>query len=164
MDNKIIAAIIAGIFALVSPIVTLFVKRLLDERSFRPISKSRRQALIGNWKGIGKQDEGPDGIPIEFPIDLDIAAGNRIVTGVFSTHLQTPQGSSIGIFELNGGFLYDKYLRLNYTAKDTSRIHFGAFVLELGSKGRTLAGKLVGYGADSEKIVFGTIEAKKIVS
>ena len=56
---------------------------------------------------------------------------------------------------MTGGLVHNRFLQLNYLSADPTIVQFGSIVSEIDSRGTTMSGKLVGYGAYSEKIVSG---------
>lgn len=64
-------------------------------------------------------------------------------------------------FRLRGGFLHDRFLRLEYENRDNAAIQFGSVVAELSADGKTISGGYIGFGAQSQRIVTGTIALTK---
>ena len=160
MDPAIIAAVIGSVFAVLGPVITLFVTRYLDNRDKLPLSTSRQAIIKGQWQGTIQQIDGHAGTA---PITMTFVAKRKKVYGVIRIqYLENrfrPAYDAEHDFE--GGFLYERYLRLDYVSKTRRRLQFGAIILELAPSGETLSGKLVGYGAFSKEIVSGYIELKR---
>lgn len=161
MDPAIIAAIIGSVFAVLGPIITLLITRYLDNRGNLTISTGRQAIINGQWKGMLKQLDGRSGIA---PITVTFVAKRKKVYG--STLIQWPADQHSAAydaeFDFEGGFLYERYLRIDYVPKKRHRIQFGAMVFELSPTGETLSGKFVGYGAFSKDIVSGYIELERV--
>lgn len=160
MDPAIIAAIIGSIFAVLGPIITLLITRYLDDRDKLTMSTGRQAIISGQWKGTLNQVDGRSGVA---PITVNFVAKRKKIYG--STITQWPGGTDRAAYDteytFEGGFLYERYLRVDYVSKKRHRIQFGVIVLELSPTGETLSGKFVGYGAFSEDIISGYIELER---
>jgi hypothetical protein len=62
---------------------------------------------------------------------------------------------------MSGGFLHDRFARLQYTSKAKGSVHFGAMILELSPAATELKGRFVAFGAFSQEIVSGPIQLVK---
>jgi hypothetical protein len=62
---------------------------------------------------------------------------------------------------MTGGFIFDRFARLEYASKFPGSIWFGAMILELSPDAKELKGNFVAYGAYSQRIVTGPIEFRK---
>lgn len=160
MNPTIVAAIISGLFALVSSILTLTLKKYFDQRPINTIPAGRRQAITGTWKGKIYQEKGPKGEPIEYPGELKLKAGRKIVSGEFNIESGLTSKEDKISFNASGGFLYDNFLQLNYFSKDKSKIHFGTVILKLNADATKLDGKFCGYGRITEDIISGIVKTE----
>ena len=161
MDASIISAIIAGVVAIIGPIITIFVKKYLDTRSKLSIPAERRQAITGRWKGIVHQVIKLSDRPVEIPVIVNLVAGRKIVSG--RIHIETVwEGEKRKAdFNASGAFIYGAFLHLSYTPSDSSVMQFGSLVLQLDPTGTVLEGRFAGYGQISKAIVGGTIRLEK---
>jgi hypothetical protein len=121
-------------------------------------AKSRVGTMNGVWKGTIHQSYYFDEGPISYPVELNLKVSAEGVFGG-SVLIQLPHGESY--FRLTGGFLFEKFIQFSYRSTDPGTIQFGSAVLELDSLGKTLKGKFIGYGARTQSIVDGTVEAYK---
>jgi hypothetical protein len=162
MDPTIVAAIIAlaGTFGL--PIATYIGTRYFDNRDKQVITSGQRAEISGRWEGTTSQENG-EYSGISLPIVLTAVAKGKTVTGKF--HVQYPgradRPAEEDEFTLQGGFLYDRFLQLDYISTNKHRIQFGSIILELSPIGEGLSGRYAGYGALSKQIVSGNIELRR---
>lgn len=162
MDTTIIAAIIGGVFTVVGPIATFLVTRYIDNRDKQVMSFGRRAVMSGKWSGTTTQESG-NYSSFALPIFLKTVANRKTIKGEF--RVQYPEYKNRPAhedeFSFQGGFLYDRFLQLDYISKTEGRIQFGSAILELSSSGEVLLGKYAGYGAFSKQIVTGSLELKR---
>ena len=157
----VVAALIAGGVAMTSPIITFIVTKAYEKRFLERMPKGRQKALTGKWSGVGYQEIGPDGQPLDAKLSLDLIANGKTVTGTGDYTFRL-RGTDYHIrIVLDGGFFHDRFLKLDYKNADNTAVQFGAIITELSSEGRTLRGYYVGYGAISERPVCGTLEVQK---
>jgi hypothetical protein len=123
----------------------------------------RRRALHGRWRGSFVQNM-PGGRG-EASLVLDIKAGLRIITGDVAYDGSAEIGGTVhqmqGAFTVRGGFIHDRFLKLDYRQKDRDVVQFGSVVLDLHPDGRTLTGKGVGFGSKTRMIVAVEISLEK---
>jgi hypothetical protein len=63
---------------------------------------------------------------------------------------------------MSGGFIFDRFVRLEYGSKTPGSVWFGSMILELSpADAKELKGNFVAYGAYSQRIVTGPIEFRK---
>ncbi|SEH06301.1 Uncharacterised protein [Candidatus Venteria ishoeyi] len=62
---------------------------------------------------------------------------------------------------LTGGFLHERFLKLDYKNTNLAAVQFGSSLLTLSSDGTKLNGRFLGYGAKTERLVFGEIKLQK---
>jgi len=77
----VVAALIAGGVAMTSPIITFIVTKAYEKRFLERMPKGRQKALTGKWSGVGYQEIGPDGQPLDAKLSLDLIANGKTVTG-----------------------------------------------------------------------------------
>jgi hypothetical protein len=155
----VIAAWIAGTFAIVAPIITYFVKRAADTYLFQSISKDRRAAIEGHWTGsMGQEFRGHQ---VAYTGMLQLEVHGRTLRGMLHVTLKFGGQTFEPIFDMSGGFLHDRFARLQYTSKAKGSVHFGAMILELSPAATELKGRFVAFGAFSQEIVSGPIQLVK---
>ena len=127
-----------------------------ERTEYLPLA-DRAHLFAGTWMGTYHQAEGPEGVPVDGSVQLVFEKPDRILTGIGTLAFKRSDGT---VFNLNikfhGGFLHNRFLKLEYENVDTGAVQFGTFVAELSPDGRRISGKYVGYGAQSERIVTGT--------
>lgn len=162
MDTTIIAAIIGGVFTVIGPVATFLVTRYVDNRDKQVMSFGRRAVMTGKWNGKTTQEFG-NYSSIALPIALDLVANRKTIKGEF--RVQYPEYENKPAhedeFSFQGGFLYDRFLQIDYISKTEDRIQFGSAILELSPSGEILLGRYAGYGAFSKQIVAGSFELKR---
>ena len=151
----------AIITAIIGPLLTYFIRDWHKNKPLKIIRAGRRKALNGNWQGSAYQEIGPDGNPLDAKLHYTLTASRKIVrgSGIYSLKLKDKDQSRN--FTASGGFLHDKFLKLDYKNTDDSAIQFGSAILELSADGKKLTGLYLGYGATSERLIHGTIELEK---
>ena len=159
--STIIGAI--GIIAtLCAPIVGVITVEWSKNRHLNKISEDRKAALEGDWVGTGIQEVGPDGSgPFPTKVFARCEVSKREVVGNFNYQYELNNKRISLDMKLTGGFLYDRYLRLHYNNQKATIINFGSAVLELDASAMKLSGRFVGYGSNTEGLVFGSIELHK---
>lgn len=70
--------------AILTPRITFVLTRVFDYHKFTAPSGDRRKALDGWRTGMTRQEESPDGGPVECPVAVAIAAGRYVGYGAFS--------------------------------------------------------------------------------
>jgi len=128
------------------------------------IDHERREALKGQWKGSARQEIGPDGNPIDYAVTSRVTATSHVIQAEAQLHFQMQGQKYTEHLQITGGFLHDRFLKLEYKISDRpGSIQFGLMILELDPSGRTLSGHFLSYGAESQHIVSGTIQLQKDV-
>ena len=162
MDAKIVAAIVSGLFVLISPILTLFIKKYIDDLQILPISAGRRCALKGFWKGTIKQEQKLNDTSLNFPANIEITTKGKRIFGVLNIQFEWNGENRNVSFDCKGGFYFNDFLQLNYLPNNSPTRQFGSMILMLDSIGDRLEGRIIGYGIRTRKIVSGTIIFEKI--
>jgi hypothetical protein len=170
-NNPLIAALIVlctivtaviGFWQTASPVLVYFVTRPADTL-FDPIKADRVAAIEGSWSGTIQQEF--YGHEVTYSGDLDLEVHGKTVGGILKTDLMDkdcPNGRCQSTFVMAGGFIFDRFTRLEYGSKTPGSVWFGAMILELSpADAKELKGNFVAYGAYSQRIVTGHVEFRK---
>jgi hypothetical protein len=130
------------------------------DRAFQHISRDRRAAIVGKWSGTMEQDF--RGRKVTYPGDLVFAVHGRELRGTLHVTLVAAGERLSPTFNLSGGFLHDRFARLDYVSQTKGTVHFGAMILELSPAADALTGRFVAFGAYAQQIVFGPIRLVKV--
>jgi hypothetical protein len=125
------------------------------------ISHQRRTVLTGSWSGTGLQKKGPGNKSLKFPFEMHLSVSGRVVQGTGSAQFKLMDEEINARFEVHGGFLLDRFLKLDYRNSDGSVVQFGSFVLLLDDGEKLLTGTLAGYGFKSKRPVAVELELRK---
>ena len=161
MNNSELFALLGVIGTFVVPIVAIYLQKENDRKSLIVLSESRRIALKGDWEGVFKVIYSVNEEYIHQPFKMKLFPGRKLIKGTVEfKSIYSQDRDELVNFILIGGFRYDRFLVLDYNNK--KRIQFGTLLLELSPSNIKLHGRLVGFGALSEKILFGEVEIQKI--
>jgi hypothetical protein len=128
---------------------------------YQPLG-GRAAALRAGWKGTFQQIAGPDGAPIDGPVRFSFEPKVTTVSGIWELEWHRADGTCVNLsFRLHGGFLDNRFLRLQYETNDGSALQFGSILAELSPDGSVISGRYLGYGAYSGKIIGGTIDLRR---
>jgi len=156
MDPAVVAAWIGGGFSIVGPIATFFAMKAYEGRFLEPLQADRKRALAGQWRGTIVQTS----LMSDLSVSLEVSG--RKITGAAELRFVLKGQDRHLVLRLVGGFLHDKFLKLDYTKKNNDgSIQFGSLIVELSSDARTLHGEYVGYGSITNAIVSGAISLSK---
>jgi hypothetical protein len=162
MNPTIIAALIGGLFSIASIIVTFVITRISDSDIWA--TRNLRQiALDGRWEASFHQVVGPEGAPIDFLGTITFKSNHRAIQGegTIERAMQNEKFSMDGTF--TGRFIHDRFLKADYQIKNQPGVvQFGCMLAELSPNGHLLTGHFLGFGALSQKIVWGTVEVRKV--
>lgn len=153
MDAQIVAAIIAGGVAIVSPFLTYAITRAKDHKILGRV-KGQRKAVIGLWKGQIGQPFNSEVIASD--IEITFKAASKLVEG--DAQLMYARDHSLMHLKFNGGFFYERFIRFDYHNQDDVVLQFGGAILELSADGKTMTGKFCGYGSKTGAIVSGDVQ------
>ena len=159
MSPQVQAAIVSGLFTIFGGLITFFVTKAYEQRYLLPIGSERKKSLIGYWKGKVTQP----GIG-EYEIDMSISITKHKVLAVAKIQHIQDGNSQIIPLTLEGGFLYEKFLKMDYKNDDKANIQFGSITLDVSPNSKRMKGKFSGYGSISESVVGGDIFLEKHVS
>jgi hypothetical protein len=157
--GHILAAIVVGVLT--------FVATMIYQTRFFARLTGRSREVSGEWQGVLEQVV--NGVLTKRHLELTLKLGLwKSVKG--SAELSGPTGghgskgadpNTADRFQLAGGFLYERFLSLDYKCTDKQRIQFGSTFFQLSATGETLKGKYLGFGPADENIVVGNIELAK---
>jgi hypothetical protein len=119
----------------------------------------RIQGLEGYWEGTVNQQDGPDGVPIEFPIDVtfDVISWQDI-RGEFRYSYKGVKT----VLEAIGEAIDNRIINLQFIDINKSVIRFGTFMLDFGHLGESLDGHFVAYAAERKAIVTGRVTLYRV--
>ena len=115
------------------------------------------RTLEGMWVGHAHQPSGPRGMPIDLPLNVIFSLINGRCDGEATYEFE-------GVFstlKLSSRSLKSRYIVWNFYDTDERVIRFGTFLLQLSADGKRLEGKFLGYAAEMEDIVTGSIKLTK---
>lgn len=159
MDSTILAAIIGGLSTVGAGILAVLATRLLDNPM--GIKKNVRQAtLAGHWDGTVHQEK-PQ--VIDFQFTLQLKSKGRTVRGEGTVHGIYQNSTIAEPLTCFGGFVHDRFLKLEYELETRpGSIQFGFTLLELSPDGQALNGPFLGYGAlVTRDMVNGTLHLQR---
>jgi len=160
MNPAVAAALITGpVTAALTAVLTYFLSEDRLQRS--KLTKARRSALTGRWRGTLSQEVGVRATPADAKLELELRCGWRTVRGAGVLRVVSDGGVRSTVFHLRGGFLFDRFLRMEYKNTKGHVVQFGSVVLELLAEGDELDGRYAGYGSISSTLVSGTVRLKK---
>jgi hypothetical protein len=157
METPIIAGLVTGTAAIVSPVTAYFVKSLFETRNWTKL-RGRRKAVIGIWDGTISQET--VGTPMLINIRMQFTAGGRKVKG--NCQLTSPVNNRYMKLDFIGGFYHADFMKFDYLNHDNSVVQFGSAVLFLSPDGRNLTGRFAGYGSTTNSIVSGEVDLNKL--
>lgn len=154
MIPDVSAEIVKGVFAISGSLITFFLMKYYEQRQLLPVGSARRKALCGNWKGqVTQRSIGT----YEVEMSLD-SKGSKIIGKGW---LRNSKINSLIALEMEGGFLYENYLKLEYKNADSAHIQFGSMIFEVSPCSKKIEGKFSGYGSVSKAVVGGDISLEK---
>ena len=121
----------------------------------------RIQSLDDYWEGIVKQQDGPAGVPIEFPIRVRLHyISLQKVRGKFSYYWNDNKT----VLEAEGKAVDNRIIVLEFKDAKKSIIRFGTFMFDFDHLGESLDGHFVAYAAERKAIVTGSITLYRVTS
>lgn len=121
----------------------------------------RAAALSGDWAGTYEQSSAK-GKSVSGRVSFNLKPKKRLIEGSGQMQETLPDGKTVTVhFKIRGGFLHDRFLRLEYENSDDSAVQFGSVIGEFAPDGRSISGTLVGFGAHTGEIVTGGIKMQK---
>lgn len=157
MDSAVTAAVIGGLSTISASVLTLLVQGYLRSKKHVLPPNDRLAAIEGTWSGLTQQDRGPEGQPIAVELEAKLAVRRRSISGT----AKVKWAKILLDVNLTGAFVTDSIIKLEYASTVSGVMNFGVLFLALSANGQTLKGMMLGYGSESERIVFGTTEVTK---
>ncbi len=167
MDSTLIAAGIAAVTAIIAAIISPMVSVWLKNRKYLSLIPSpplvRKKSLYGTWKGELIQKVGCVQLCKTHEITLTFEANTNPIVGsfklVFNKDSKVETDDDMQVFNT----IYDgRILKFDYSNKDGTTIHFGSMYAELSASGSNITGHFLGFGRISEMFVNGDINLNKM--
>jgi hypothetical protein len=149
------------LIGLVAAAITAAAKAVWDRIPYQTISKARNKMLKGRWEGFSRPVDAPAGFPTEIPITFEFTPGWWRTVRAESQFSSPDTSRGPVINDYRGGFYQQKYLTLSYRKRDRGVTGFGAVILELSADGRTLEGRILGYGSHTQSLFFANLTLQK---
>jgi len=100
---------------------------------------------------------------IEYKVSARITATSRVIRAEATLYYQFGELEMSDVIEIFGSFAYDRFLKLEYRAKNKPEaIQFGYLILELSANGRRLYGRFLSYSPHLQCITYGIGDLHKI--
>ena len=158
MDSTVLAGIIGGCCTVGGSIAAVIATRVLDNpMGFK--RHTRQASLAGHWDGTVQQE----GISEAFRITFRLTPMSRTIRGEGEVRLVYDKRAMTEPLTFFGGFVHDRFLKLEYEMQaQPGSVQFGFTLLELSPDGQTLSGPFLGYGAlITRGMVSGTLQLHK---
>jgi hypothetical protein len=155
MSSSVITALIAALATIVAAIIP----RVLDNLRYAPLVHKRQNQLKGSWRGTTTQsyETGNKQIVVELTIEM------RSTWRKVSMDALVKGGGTELKVRADGGFIWGDYIKLDYESKDPAIKNFGSMILHLHANGKSLKGRMIGFGSESEQLVHGSVVLEKIL-
>lgn len=163
MDNTIIVALIGLVGTIASAAISAGWFKSRNLRFYNTPDEAKRKKLEGTWTGKQQQAHGPAGTPIEYDTALDIHWSGKIAKGKYRFTYNTANGTIDETLPFRGGFMYGRFLKLNYYDNTSGKTQFGALILELDENAAELKGMDLGFGYTTKDIVSSHLSLHKVV-
>jgi hypothetical protein len=111
--------------------------------------------LVGTWHGELTQST------LAANVELQLRTSGKKVIGNAELRFTFDGKDRFLTLSLDGGFLYDRFLKLDYENTSSGTIQFGSIVLDLPAEPDKMTGRYVGYGSITGAIVSGQIVLSK---
>jgi len=161
--DKFWIPLVVGVFsAIISAGLIYALKISIGRKVHAVLSRPRRLALVGRWRGVVHQDRGPWGKSIEYSLTMNIHGKFGELVGDMSASFKSGDEAFEYDFNLKGSVFHDRLLRIDYIDKVQSSIHFGVMMFMLDGFGRSLKGHFVAYGVQTEEIITGVVSLEKM--
>lgn len=154
MSPELSAELVKGLFAISGSLITFFLVKYYEHRQLLPVGGARRKALCGNWKGqITQRTVGT------YAVEMSLESkGNKIIGKGWLRHIER---NLLITLDMEGGFLYENFLKLDYRNADRAHIQFGSMIFEVSPCSKKIKGKFSGYGSVLKAVVGGDISLEK---
>lgn len=159
MGDQTFAAIIGGLCTLISSIVTIFIKKYIENRGLKSSSVRRQRALKGVWSGEINQTAFFEHKNKSYPIKIEINPHRKEVFGYASWSIDGFENK----VDIKGHYYNERFLAVEYRNVDINKVHFGFLILELSADNESLRGEFLGYGSKSERLISGKMTLRKVI-
>ena len=159
--NVIVPALIGLIGTLVGAGVSAgwFTRR--EKSVFEAPDEVKKRALKGTWTGRQTQTANPGGQPLQYTAVIEIDWNGKLAHGNYRF---TCNSGGINIDEklpFKGGFMYGRFLKLDYYDASSGKTQFGSLLLKLDENGQELTGMDLGFGYTTKQIVGSQLTLRK---
>jgi hypothetical protein len=116
--------------------------------------------LLGRWAGTHRQQF--KGQWLTGKVELELREVGHLISGTMT--VEHPEGQEKPRLHLESTvtFFHDPYVKVDYRNRSETVLQFGCWVAQLDAGGSQLAGRLVGYGSITGRIVHGELSFSKI--
>jgi len=161
MNATVISSIITGACTIGASVATYVLTRSSEYRHNALLPKDRRHAREGLWTGQIEKHLPKPGTPDVYRLSVSLQISGKRVLGDATSSVQIEGKPVEQPFKLSGGFLDNKYLKMDYLSRMSGILEFGSFIAELDSEGRVLHGRFIGYGRRTSGLISGVIRLEK---
>jgi len=161
METEIVSAIIGGVTTLGGAIIGVARWGNLSWRG--KIPKEIRSMIEGQWSGEAVEktaDLARDACVYSVTWDFKVSA--RKVAAYSTMEYYKDNRKVVETFEVKGRFFDGRYMLLEYSSLQETMINFGTEILYLHANGRELSGRFVGFSAEGDEIITGTLKGNKL--
>jgi hypothetical protein len=152
MEAPVIAAVITATTNILNTLITIFVKKNLDNKPLVSVPQRRRESVKGDWIGTVTPDPSLNQSPFDISIEFNTVSIQ--LEGKISYVSTTDHRVNL---QFKGSFYDRDYLRLEYKNADQAAIQFGVLILKLSADATQIHGNYVGYGVEKQDIVLGQV-------
>jgi len=153
MDPTLLAGMLGATGTIVAPIIAWHLANRSEQKRYARTSTARTERLANSSR------KGQYHLAGETPTEICVVftVKKRIVTGK-ATYIHDKRGKTEIVLE--GGFISDNLLKLDYRNLHSHKLHFGCMILEMDGDAHRLEGGLIAYGRDPDKVYNGEIALK----
>jgi len=161
LDLTILIGIVSSVIAFAGILVSSYLI-YIDSREFKTISKGRKKALNGSWKGNIEHLEEINGLHASGTLEISFVAKRKKIRGELLINHAAGEFKRKDRMKFTGGFKMDRFLELNFQNANDEVVQFGNMIMELDPMGDKMEGKIHGFGPLSRKVLSGNVYLNKI--
>lgn len=161
MSETLVSAIIGAAATLLAVPLTVIVTRIADRRALIAIDRGRA-GVGGVWRGTLAQDDAAEILVEEVEMTLSVRRKRVTGRGYFRAKQKHSTETATVNLTFEGGFLYERFVKLEYRNADVYTVQFGTAILDLSNDSQTLTGAYVGFGSMTGSVVKGRLRFTKI--